>query len=134
MQTYLCSLVIWYNPEVPCDVINGYSVRFFHPQGEHQNVTRHLGTNGTFYVIKDEDIAEINNATSVQVGVGLITVISNQAMGCNYVINFYAYNFRSVLYTALEWESGVMGSLWVRQYYFDIHNYANFIHFTDCAA
>ena len=68
VQTFLCSIVVWYNPEVPCDVINGYSVRFFHPQGEHQNVTRYLGTNGTFYVIKDEDIAEINNATSVQVG------------------------------------------------------------------
>ena len=28
---------------------------FYSPQSVHQNVTRRVGANGTFYIIKDED-------------------------------------------------------------------------------
>ena len=51
----LCSLVVWYSPAVSCEGISGYEVRLYSPQSVHQNVTRHVGANGTFYIIKDED-------------------------------------------------------------------------------
>ena len=50
--------------------ISGYDVRLYHPQSVHQNVTRHVEANGTFYVITDEDKYNrlaICNETHVQV-------------------------------------------------------------------
>ena len=38
-----------------CDGIIGYDVRLYSPQSVHQNLTRRVGANGTFYIIKDED-------------------------------------------------------------------------------
>ena len=38
-----------------CDLIRGYDVRLYIPQSPHQNVTRRVGSNRTFYIIKDED-------------------------------------------------------------------------------
>ena len=57
----LCSVVVWYDPElVFCGDIVGYDVRFFHPELLAQNVTRHVGANGTFYVIQEEDGLDAN--------------------------------------------------------------------------
>ena len=38
-----------------CDLIHGYDVRLYQPESSHQNVTRRVGSNQTFYIIKDED-------------------------------------------------------------------------------
>ena len=38
-----------------CDLIRGYDVRLYIPQSPHKNVTRRVGSNRTFYIIKDED-------------------------------------------------------------------------------
>ena len=51
----LCSVVVWYSPEVSCGDIIGYDVRFFHPQLLTQNVTRRVGANGTFHIVQEED-------------------------------------------------------------------------------
>ena len=51
----LCSIVVWYSPAVSCEGISGYDVRLYSPKSEHQNLTRRVGANGTFYIIKDED-------------------------------------------------------------------------------
>jgi hypothetical protein len=52
----VCSVVVWNDPElVFCGDIIGYDVRFFSPQLVTQNVTRHVGANGTFYIIQEED-------------------------------------------------------------------------------
>ena len=52
----LCSVVVWYNPEISCEDINGYDVRLYNPQlAGQQNVTRHVDAKGTFYIINDED-------------------------------------------------------------------------------
>ena len=50
-----CSVVVWYSPDLPCEGIQGYDVRLYHPREEHQNVTRHVGSNATFYIVKEED-------------------------------------------------------------------------------
>ena len=64
----LCSVVVWYSPEVSCEGISGYDVRLYSPQSVHQNVTRRVGENGTFYIIKDEDnLAGNSDETYVQV-------------------------------------------------------------------
>ena len=51
----LCSLVVWYSPAVSCEGIVGYDVRLYSPQSVYQNLTRRVGANGTFYIIKNED-------------------------------------------------------------------------------
>ena len=51
----LCSVVVWYRPEVPCGDIIGYDVRFFSPQLDSQNVTKRVGANQTFYIVQDKD-------------------------------------------------------------------------------
>ena len=63
----LCSIVVWYSPEVSCEGIIGYNVRLYNPQSPHQNVTRRVGANGTFYIIKDEDKLAGSDETYVQV-------------------------------------------------------------------
>ena len=52
----LCSTVVWYSPEVPCEDIHGYEVRLFHPHLAHLNVTSRVGANGTFYIVDEEDL------------------------------------------------------------------------------
>ena len=64
----LCTVVVWYRPELPCDSITGYNVRLFNPQAIDQSAVRHVGANSTFYIIKDEDKLDMNNAIHVQVG------------------------------------------------------------------
>ena len=52
----LCSVVVWYSPEVSCeDMISGYEVRFYDPNFTHSNVTRYVEANRTFYGITEED-------------------------------------------------------------------------------
>ena len=63
----LCSYVVWYSPAVSCGVITGYDVRLYSPQSGQQNVTRRVGANGTFYIIKDEDNLAGSGETYVQV-------------------------------------------------------------------
>ena len=64
----LCTVVVWYRPELPCESITGYNVRFFNPQVTHQSTVRHVGANSTFYIIKDEDRLDIMDTIHVQVG------------------------------------------------------------------
>ena len=64
----LCTVVVWYRPELPCDSITGYNVRLFNPQATDQSAVRDVGANSTFYIIKDEDKLDMNNAIHVQVG------------------------------------------------------------------
>ena len=59
----LCSVIVWNRPDVPpCDDIIGYDVRLYSHLVQH-NVTRRVGSNGTFYIITEED----NLANYVQV-------------------------------------------------------------------
>ena len=52
----LCSVIVWYSPEVSCeDTINGYEVRFYDPNFTQSNMTRHVGANRTFYDVTEED-------------------------------------------------------------------------------
>ena len=54
---------------VSCEDIIGYDVRFYHPESEHQNVTRRVETDRTYYLISDQEkmLANINYETLVQV-------------------------------------------------------------------
>lgn len=66
----LCSVVVWYSPEVTnCNSITGYDVRFYthSPQLPEQNLTRRVESNGTFYIISDEDNLGNSDGTYVQV-------------------------------------------------------------------
>ena len=64
----LCSVVVWYNPDVSCEyMINGYDVRFYSPQSDTKNVTRHTEANQTFYIIRDEDRLGDKHDINVQV-------------------------------------------------------------------
>ena len=63
----LCSVVVWYSPDVSCDGISGYDVRLYHSQSAQQNVIRSVGANRTFYVINDEDRLADTLETRVQV-------------------------------------------------------------------
>ena len=63
----LCSVVVWYSPDVSCEGISGYNVRLYNPQSEQQSVTRSVGANGTFYIIEDQDKLADNLETYVQV-------------------------------------------------------------------
>ena len=65
----LCSFVVWYTPEVSCDGISGYDVRLYHPRSAQQNMTRRVGANGTFYIVKDEDRLVNDHDTHVQVAI-----------------------------------------------------------------
>ena len=52
----LCSVVVWYSPEVSCEeMINGYEVQFYDLNFIQSNVTRHVDANRTFYVLREED-------------------------------------------------------------------------------
>ena len=63
----LCSVVVWYQPDLSCEHITGYNVRLFNPQSTHQDVIRYVGANRTFYIVKDEDRLDANDAIHVQV-------------------------------------------------------------------
>ena len=67
----LCSVVVWYSPEVPnCDNnITGYDVRLYthNLQLPRQNLIRRVGSNGTFYITNDEDNLDNSDETYVQV-------------------------------------------------------------------
>jgi hypothetical protein len=52
----LCSVVVWYSPEVSCEEkINSYEVQFYDANFTQSNVTRYVGANRTFYVLTEED-------------------------------------------------------------------------------
>ena len=73
----LCSVVVWYSPEVSCDEaskITGYEVQFYHPQLAHPNVTSRVGTNGTFYIVEKEKLLA-NNMTETYIQVSLIPTL-----------------------------------------------------------
>lgn len=63
----LCSVVVWYRPEVPCEDIRGYEVRLYNPRSAHLNVTDRVGANGTYYIIVDEENVVSSDETFVQV-------------------------------------------------------------------
>ena len=64
----LCTVVVWYRPQLPCGSISGYNVRLFNPQMTRQSTVRYVGSNGTFYIIKDEDRQDRVDTIHVQVG------------------------------------------------------------------
>ena len=47
-------MVVWSNPQLPCDDIIGYEVRLYDP-GSGQEVIRSIDSYSTYYVIKGED-------------------------------------------------------------------------------
>lgn len=55
-----------------CDGVSGYDIRLYSPLSVHQNVTRQVGANGTFYIIKDEDKLLITDDTYFQVALLVI--------------------------------------------------------------
>ena len=71
----LCSVVVWYSPEVSCGDITGYDVRFFSPQLDSQNVTKRVGANRTFYIVQDEDVKMSAKQEDIHVQVILSLVI-----------------------------------------------------------
>lgn len=75
----LCTVVVWYRPELPCESIIGYTVRFFNPQVTHQSTIRHVGANSTFYIIKDEDRLDTMDSIHVQVGIFIKLLIHTYA-------------------------------------------------------
>lgn len=75
----LCTVIVWYRPELPCDSIIGYNVRLFNPQATDQSAVKYVGANSTFYIIKDEDKLDINDAIHVQV-CDLVSVILYHAL------------------------------------------------------
>lgn len=81
----LCSVVVWYRPEVPCRDIHGYEVRLYHPQSEHLNLTNRVGVNATHYIV-DEDKLVSRDETVVQVFFHmhviseLCTIVQNSCM------------------------------------------------------
>ena len=75
----LCSVVVWYSPEVSCDEaleITGYEVQLYHPQLAHPNITSRVGANGTFYIVEKEKLLA-NNMTETYVQVSLIPTLHN---------------------------------------------------------
>ena len=72
----LCSVVVWYSPEVSCEgMINGYEVRFYDPNFTQSNVMRYVGENRTFYVLTEEDRLATGN-TYVQVAKPILITMS----------------------------------------------------------
>ena len=65
----LCSVIVWYRPDVPCEGITGYDVRLYTLQSTQQSMTMHVGANATFYIVKAEDRLADNH---VQVSLGLV--------------------------------------------------------------
>lgn len=64
----LCSVVVWYNPDVSCErMITGYDVRFYSLHSDTKNVTRRTGANQTFYIIQNEDGLADKHDINVQV-------------------------------------------------------------------
>lgn len=67
----LCSVVVWYSPEVPnyYNNITDYDVRLYAHSSQlpEQSLTRQVGSNGTFYIISDEDNLGNGDETYVQV-------------------------------------------------------------------
>lgn len=64
----LCSIVVWNQPaSVPCDVITDYEVNLYHPQSEHQSLSRTVSSNGTYYILSDADNSIVTSETQAQV-------------------------------------------------------------------
>ena len=66
----LCSVVVWdsglSNTALSCEDIIGYDVRLYHPESKHQNLTRHVTTDKTYFMVSDD--MDINrHETLVQV-------------------------------------------------------------------
>ena len=57
VQTF-CSVVIWSNPQLPCDDIMGYEVRLYNPDSGKE-VNRSVDSYSMSYVIKDEDKLQV---------------------------------------------------------------------------
>ena len=51
-------MVVWSNPQLPCDDIIGYEVRLY-DLGSGQEVIRSVDSYSTYYVIKDEDKLQV---------------------------------------------------------------------------
>lgn len=95
----LCSVVVWNSPEVSCGGISGFDVRLYSPQSVHRNVTRRVGANGTYYIIKDEDNLAGSDETYVQVNHCMIL-----ALVCYYYSNNCQFRFES--FTIVERGNG----------------------------
>ena len=53
LETF-CSVVVWSNPQLPCDDIMGYEVRLYDPDSGHE-VSHSVAGYSTYYTITDED-------------------------------------------------------------------------------
>ena len=53
-----CSVVVWGNPQLPCDDIIGYEVRLYDPDSG-QEVHRSVDNYSTYYVTNDEDKLQV---------------------------------------------------------------------------
>ena len=53
-----CSVVVWSNPKLPCEGIEGYEVRVYDPDME-QHVNHLVNSYLTYYVIEDDDSLQI---------------------------------------------------------------------------
>ena len=84
----LCSIVIWESglsdSAVSCEDILGYNVRLYHPESKHQNLTKHVETDKTYYKISDED--KIDHETLVQVQYSLILYMKTLHIIMNHIM------------------------------------------------
>ena len=51
-------MVVWSNPQLPCDGITGYEVRLYDPDSGKE-VSRSVDTYSMYYTIKDEDRLQV---------------------------------------------------------------------------
>ena len=91
----LCSVVVWYSPEVSCEgTIHGYEVQFYDPNVIQSNTTRYVGANRTFYGITEEDRLAGEN-TYVQVTNNILAlphhVLISQVYMFSHVNRFESY-------------------------------------------
>ena len=82
----LCSVVVWdsglSNSALSCEDIIGYDVRLYHPELKHRNLTRHVMTDKTYFMVSDD--MDINrHETLVQV-----IIYKNAQHNNNYYTSF----------------------------------------------
>ena len=71
----VCSVVVWSNPQLPCDDIMGYEVRLYNPDSGHE-VSRLVASYSTYYATTDEDKLQIElNKAYVQVRIFIFVAL-----------------------------------------------------------
>ena len=104
----LCSIAVWESglsdSAVSCEDILGYNVRLYHPESKHQNLTRRVEADKTYYKISDEDKdVKIDHETLVQVQYSFMHRHC-RTMALN---NVYDHDFRFKLCIEILEENGV---------------------------